>query len=134
MHPFQAQPGSRTLRVRSSELGRGDPAMAVHVGIDVHRKRTQVAVVTEDGQVQLNKNVVNGSPMGLRMQSTRHQQSYAGPGQVTYAVVSEIRSAGCWCAGSVRCSAVSPAGAGVAGGRGVVRPMALLLGGLPGVE
>ncbi len=35
--------------------------MSVYVGIDVHRKRSQVAVVTEDGQVQLNKNVVNGS-------------------------------------------------------------------------
>ena len=34
--------------------------MSVYVGIDVHRKRSQVAVVTEDGQVQLNKNVVNG--------------------------------------------------------------------------
>jgi len=31
--------------------------MSVYVGIDVHRKRSQVAVVTEDGQVQLNKNV-----------------------------------------------------------------------------
>jgi len=41
--------------------------MAVHVGIDVHRKRTQVAVVTEDGQVQLNKNVVNGSEPMLRL-------------------------------------------------------------------
>ena len=35
--------------------------MSVYVGIDVHRKRSQVAVVTEDGKVQLNKNVVNGS-------------------------------------------------------------------------
>ena len=35
--------------------------MSVYVGIDVHRKRSQVAVVAEDGQVQLNKNVVNGS-------------------------------------------------------------------------
>ena len=26
--------------------------MPVYVGIDVHRKRSQVAVVTEDGQVQ----------------------------------------------------------------------------------
>jgi hypothetical protein len=39
------------LRVRDSELGRGDPAMSVYVGIDVHRKRSQVAVVTEDGTV-----------------------------------------------------------------------------------
>jgi transposase len=33
----------------------------------VHRKRSQVAVVTEDGQVQLNKNVVNGSEPFLRL-------------------------------------------------------------------
>ena len=47
--------------MRDSKLGRGDPAVSVYVGIDVHRKRSRVAVVTEDGQVQLNKNVVNGS-------------------------------------------------------------------------
>src|SRR6266487_2844871 len=64
---FPAQPGSGTLRVRSSEFGRGDPAMSVYVGIDVHRKRSQVAVVAEDGTVQLNKNVVNGSEPMLRL-------------------------------------------------------------------
>jgi len=41
--------------------------MSVYVGIDVHRKRSQVAVVTEDGTVQLNKNVVNGSQPMLRL-------------------------------------------------------------------
>ena len=41
--------------------------MSVYVGIDVHRKRSQVAVVTEDGQVQLNKNVVNGTEPFLRL-------------------------------------------------------------------
>ena len=41
--------------------------MSVYVGIDVHRKRSQVAVVTQDGQVQLNKNVVNGSTPMLRL-------------------------------------------------------------------
>jgi transposase len=41
--------------------------MSVYVGIDVHRKRSQVAVVTEDGMVQLNKNVVNGSEPMLRL-------------------------------------------------------------------
>ena len=40
--------------------------MSVYVGIDVHRKRSQVAVVTEDGKVQLNRNVVNGSEPMLR--------------------------------------------------------------------
>ncbi len=41
--------------------------MSVYVGIDVHRNRSQVAVVAEDGQVQLNKNVVNGSEPFLRL-------------------------------------------------------------------
>jgi transposase len=41
--------------------------MSVYVGIDVHRKRSQVAVVAEDGQVQMNKNVVNGSEPFLRL-------------------------------------------------------------------
>src|SRR5881396_1219212 len=41
--------------------------MSVYVGIDVHRKRSQVAVVTEGGQVELNKNVVNGSEPMLRL-------------------------------------------------------------------
>jgi hypothetical protein len=41
--------------------------MSVYVGIDVHRKRSQVAVVTENGTVQLNKNVVNGSEPMLRL-------------------------------------------------------------------
>jgi transposase len=41
--------------------------MSVYVGIDVHRKRSQVAVVTEDGQVQLNKNTVNGTAPILRL-------------------------------------------------------------------
>ena len=41
--------------------------MSVYVGIDVHRKRSRVAVVTEDGTVELNKNVVNGSEPMLRL-------------------------------------------------------------------
>ena len=41
--------------------------MSVCVGIDVHRKRSQVAVVTGDGKVQLNRNVVNGSEPVLRL-------------------------------------------------------------------
>ena len=41
--------------------------MSVYVGIDVHRERSQVAVVTEDGKVQLNRNVVNGSAPMLRL-------------------------------------------------------------------
>ncbi|MFI5064337.1 MAG: hypothetical protein ACHP9Z_10215 [Streptosporangiales bacterium] len=41
--------------------------MFVYVGIDVHRKRSQVAVVAGDGKVQLNRNVVNGSEPMLRL-------------------------------------------------------------------
>ena|SRR5690242_11578973 len=41
--------------------------MSGYVGIDVHRKRSQVAVVTEDGHVQLNKNTVNGTEPVLRL-------------------------------------------------------------------
>src|SRR5512140_1663373 len=41
--------------------------MSVYVGIDVHRTRSQVAVVNEDGTVELNKNVVNGSEPMLRL-------------------------------------------------------------------
>ena len=41
--------------------------MSVYVGIDVHRKRSQVALVDEDGAVELNKNVVNGSEPMLRL-------------------------------------------------------------------
>src|SRR6266853_3162043 len=36
------------------------PAMSVYVGIDVHRKRSQVAVVDECGKVLANRNVPNG--------------------------------------------------------------------------
>src|SRR5205823_4119761 len=43
------------------------PALSVYVGIDVHRKRSQVAVVTGDGQVRLNRNVVNGTEPILRL-------------------------------------------------------------------
>src|SRR6266851_2603995 len=41
--------------------------MSVYVGIDVHRKRSQVAVVAGDGKVQLNRNVVNGTEPILRL-------------------------------------------------------------------
>jgi transposase len=41
--------------------------MSACVGIDVHRKRSQVAVVTGDGLVQLNRNVVNGREPILKL-------------------------------------------------------------------
>ena len=34
--------------------------MSVYVGIDVHRKRSRVAVIDQDGQVLANRNVNNG--------------------------------------------------------------------------
>ena len=57
---MQDAPGKK-FRARERRPGN------VCVGIDVHRKRSQVAVVTEDGMVQLNKNVVNGSEPMLRL-------------------------------------------------------------------
>lgn len=35
--------------------------MSVYVGIDVHRKRSQIAVLDELGEVQVNRNVPNGT-------------------------------------------------------------------------
>jgi hypothetical protein len=60
-------PQARPNKWRWQLLGKGDPAMSVYVGIDVHRKRSQVAVVTGDGQVQLNKNAVNGREPILKL-------------------------------------------------------------------
>ena len=34
--------------------------MSVYVGIDVHRKRSQVAVIDQVGEVLANRNVPNG--------------------------------------------------------------------------
>src|SRR5213596_2673564 len=41
--------------------------MSVYVGIDVHRKRSQVAVVSQDGEVLANRNVPNGVEPVLRV-------------------------------------------------------------------
>jgi transposase len=35
--------------------------MSVYVGIDVHRKRSQVAVIDGKGEVLANRNVPNGA-------------------------------------------------------------------------
>ena len=53
--------------MRSSELGRGDPATSVYVGIDVHPKQSQVAVVTEDGTVELNSRWTNWTSGGAAL-------------------------------------------------------------------
>jgi len=41
--------------------------MSVYVGIDVHRKRSQVAVVDQAGEVLVNRNVPNGVETILRV-------------------------------------------------------------------
>src|SRR5689334_9849448 len=41
--------------------------MSVYVGIDVHRKRLQLAVVTEGGTAELNQNSVDGAEPVLRL-------------------------------------------------------------------
>jgi hypothetical protein len=51
--------------------------MSVYAGIDVHRKRSQVAVVTGDGQVQVNRNVVNGVEP-IRRAAGRHAGGVRG--------------------------------------------------------
>jgi len=47
------------LRV-TFELGKEAPVMSVYVGIDVHRKRSQLAVIDARGEVLVNRNVPNG--------------------------------------------------------------------------
>src|SRR6516164_1812391 len=53
------------LRVTSSSERR--PAMSVYVGIDVHRKRSQVAVIDQAGEVIANRNVPNGAEPILKV-------------------------------------------------------------------
>src|SRR5262245_24691556 len=53
------------LRVTSSSERR--PVMSVYVGIDVHRKRSQVAVLDAKGEVIANRNVPNGAEPILKV-------------------------------------------------------------------
>ena len=41
--------------------------MSVYVGIDVHRKRSQVAVIDQSGEVLTNRNVPNGAEPILKV-------------------------------------------------------------------
>ena len=41
--------------------------MSVYVGIDVHRKRSQVAVINAKGEVLANRNVPNGAEPILKV-------------------------------------------------------------------
>src|SRR5262249_56105350 len=45
----------------------GGPVMSVYVGIDVHRKRSQVAVIDAEGKVLTNRNVPNGAEPILKV-------------------------------------------------------------------
>src|SRR5215470_16156217 len=53
------------LRVSTSSERR--PAMSVYVGIDVHRKRSQVAVIDAKGEVLANRNVPNDAEPILKV-------------------------------------------------------------------
>ena len=65
--------------------------MSGYVGTDVHRKRSRVAVVTEDGTVELNKNVVNGSEPMLRGCQAARRALVGGP-STGYELAEAIRS------------------------------------------
>src|SRR5207248_329731 len=63
--PFLLSPVS--LASGSVRAREGGPVMSVYVGIDVHRKRSQVAVIDADGEVLANRNVPNGAEPILGM-------------------------------------------------------------------
>jgi len=56
--------------------------MSVYVGIDVHRKRSQVAVIDRSGEVLANRNVPNGLEpiLGLRSDWSGHCLQIVKPG------------------------------------------------------
>src|SRR5690348_8740911 len=56
--PFLLSPVSIASGSQSSSERR--PTISVYVGIDVHRKRSQVAVIDQSGEVLANRNVPNG--------------------------------------------------------------------------
>src|SRR6266849_6384853 len=63
--PFPAQPGSGSSGCKRARERR--PVMSVYVGIDVHRKRSQVAVIDQAGEVLVNRNVPNGTETILKV-------------------------------------------------------------------
>src|SRR5215470_17942316 len=63
--PFLLSPvAGRSGCIRARE---GGPVMSVYVGIDVHRKRSQVAVIDADGGVIANRNVPNAAEPILKV-------------------------------------------------------------------
>ena len=81
--------------------------MSVYVGIDVHRKRSQVVVIDQDGKVLANRNVNNGVhpiqsvigglPPGTQRRSRRRSAGDGWPG--CWRITASRRT---WC---TRCSA-----------------------------
>src|SRR5438067_11563190 len=63
--PFLLSPVS--LASGSARAREGGPVMSVYVGIDVHRKRSQVAVIDAKGEVLANRNVPNGAEPILKV-------------------------------------------------------------------
>jgi hypothetical protein len=82
--------------------------MSVYVGIDVHRQRSQVAVVAEDGKVQLNRNVVNGQEALLHCPVMRVAGSSTQDGHMRQARMStqasQHRGAPRWHDPRIRCT------------------------------
>jgi hypothetical protein len=52
--------------------------MSVYVGIDVHRKRSQVAVIDQDGKVLANRNVNNG----VKLEAGGAGTTLSGPSRI----------------------------------------------------
>jgi hypothetical protein len=58
--PLRSRPGEAMLP-GISRAREGGPVMSVYVGTDVHRKRSQIALLDELGEVRVNRNVPNGT-------------------------------------------------------------------------
>lgn len=66
--------------------------MSVYVGLDVHRKRSQVGVIDQDGEVLANRNVPNGVEPILRVTSGLPCGTHGVRGRLGLGVA----GAGCW--------------------------------------
>src|SRR6266498_51854 len=60
--PSFGQARRLTVRLKDKARGEGRPSMSVYVGIDLHRKRSQVAILEPDGSERVNRNLRNNSP------------------------------------------------------------------------
>ena len=81
--------------------------MSVYAGIDVHRKRSQVAVVDQGGEVLANRNVTNGvapvlSVIGGLPAGTRPRSRPRSAGGGCWSCWRTTASSRTWC---TRCSA-----------------------------